>query len=186
MSDPQTENSARELYAALSVLLRDPKTRAYLLAHDRQAVLQGEQALYNRTLAFHMCDNLADRERWDAERNLAGQGLNEVNELIEGLRTRTHPHHPEGFCTPASCTYSQALLASMRSEARTFHLEHNVTGARLSRDFESYDVAQATCGTLNSAPNSGGYAGIYDSNGKRVHYDPSGPTPEWAAIFEEN
>ncbi len=50
-----------------------------------------------------------------------------------------------------------------------YRLEDNVTGAVLSRWFDSWRTVEHACATLNSRPGAGGYAGVYDEHGDRRH-----------------
>lgn len=52
-------------------------------------------------------------------------------------------------------------------DARTFHVEDNVTGARVSKDFPREESASSICAAMNT-PNSGGRYGVYDQNGVRA------------------
>jgi hypothetical protein len=49
----------------------------------------------------------------------------------------------------------------------TYHVENNITGARVSKDFPKLSLAEGTCRSLNLSAGPGGLYGVYDKNGKR-------------------
>jgi hypothetical protein len=58
-------------------------------------------------------------------------------------------------------------LEVLRPDAKSYHIEDNVTGARMSKNFPALKTAENVCGSLNGL-NSGGRFGVYDEKGERA------------------